>query len=125
VSTIDWPEGESQTYVRVEDGLVRVEGDHADTGQRSAAYDVPSARARAAAHRQLADAMDAAADHILSTRVSEAFAALERLIDSHNRLGDAEAITDQVAKVRALLDGVVIDETPALPAADLAAPTIT
>lgn len=114
MSTITWPEDESQTYVLVEGDKVRVDGDHADTGQRTATYDVPAARARAAAHRALADAMDAAADHILSTRISGAYATLERLIDSHNRLGDAEAITAQVAKVRALLDGAaVVDELPA------------
>jgi hypothetical protein len=115
MSTIDWPEGESQTYVNVEDGQVRVDGDHADSGQRTASYDVPTARQRATAHRQLADALDAAADRILATRVSDTFAGLERLIGTHNRLGDTDAITAQVAKVRALLDGLQPEpEQPAL-----------
>lgn len=127
MSTIDWPEAESQTYVLVQDGQVRVDGDHADSGQRSASYDVPTARQRAAAHRKLADALDAAADHVLATRVSATFAVLERLIGSHNRLGDTEAITAAVTNVRALLDSVVDDEaflpTPEQPAIE--APQIT
>lgn len=123
MSTIDWPEGESQTFVLIEDNKVRVDGDHADTGQRSALYDVPTARARAAAHRLLADALDHAADHILATRLTESFARLERLIESHDRLGDAEEIAHATATVRALLDGT---EPPALPTPALEeAPVIT
>jgi hypothetical protein len=101
MSTIDWPEGESQTYVITEDGMVRVDGDHADTGQRSAVYDVPAARARAAAHRALADAIDTAADHLTVTRVSAAFAALERLLVAEP---DMDAVKAAAANVRALIE---------------------
>lgn len=115
MSTIDWPEGESQTYVNVEDGQVRVDDDHKALGKRSTTLAPADARQLAVAHRRLADALDNAADRALATRVEQTFARLEALIGTHNRLGDTDAVTAQVAKVRALLDGLEPEpEQPAL-----------
>lgn len=64
MATIDWPAELSQTYVNVDAEGIRVDDDHQAHGQVSAHYDPATARQLAGAHRQLADALDAAADHL-------------------------------------------------------------
>lgn len=121
MSTIDWPTDLSQTYVRVEDGNVVVEDDHQSSGQHTDAHDPVTARQLAAAHRALADALDAAADHIVASRISATYALLERAIAG----GDEANIKATAANVRRMIDDVR-DDTAWQPAPEPAVePVIT
>lgn len=105
MSTIDWPVGQSQTYVLVtSDGNVQLDEDH-ETGRRSAVLAPADARRLAAAHRQVADALDLAADHISGTlRISATLAVLERALAVPPPGRDEQHVADTLAAVRAMVD---------------------
>ncbi len=125
MATIDWPGSASQSYVNVADGQIRLDDDHEHTGQRSTVLDPAGARRLAAAHRSLADALDAAADHISATiRVDHTFAVLERAIAG----GDAAMVATGAANVRALIEEARTGEPAILqpmPVVTKPAPAIT
>lgn len=106
MSTIDWPAGQSQTYVLATAEGVEVQDDHQASGQHAAVHDVATARQLAVSHRAVADALDAAADHLVATRVSATFAVLERLLAG----GDMDAIQRAAVNVRGLLDELATGE---------------
>lgn len=62
--TIDWPYDLSQTYVNTiaATRTIVVDDDHHAFGKVNEQVDIPTARALAIAHREVADALDAAAD---------------------------------------------------------------
>jgi len=66
MKTISWPAELTQTYVNVNipDRTITIDDDHQAVGKHSAQCGPSGARELAAAHRAVADALDAAADAI-------------------------------------------------------------